>query len=293
MQRLNLITLGLILTLVSCSNGQKWGITVERHITEQRGANLTILCHFTYPTAQHTKDVKVYWKTQGKSECSKNDNDRSAFVFHPQDSCVVPKYRGKTKLIGDKLKGNCSLLITDIREGEPGIYVRISGLNDSYSFKQNPVSISLNGVAPVTFGPAFTDSNIFPTTPSQSVTTMPTSDDHLVYLVIIPVLALLILIVAGIVVYRKHKSNNTLGVISPSRSGSSTHRDSGYYVNFSRTSSKPPESNVKSCKTLDMKGNEQKAIDEPVYINFQKETNQISQSMDPIENIYANVDYTK
>lgn len=127
------------------NSGDVWRINVQRHFNVSEGSDLTIPCTFTYPSQYHTEDVEVYWKKKGQSVCSKSDLDRGAFVFHPNDTCVLPNYRGRTKLIGDKTKGNCSLQITNIIISEPYLYMRVSGKGKNYSFKKENVKISVNG----------------------------------------------------------------------------------------------------------------------------------------------------
>lgn len=128
----------------------KWKINVERKITAQPGSTVTIQCNFSYPKEISTNNVTVFWKmlsVDDQSNCSNGDKDRMAFVFNPNNHCVLEKYRGKTKLIGDPNKGNCSLQITDITDIEQAIYVRIDVQKDKYSFIKDPVrvSFSING----------------------------------------------------------------------------------------------------------------------------------------------------
>lgn len=127
----------------------KWKINVERKITAQPGSTVTIQCNFSYPKEISTNNVTVFWKTvtSDQSNCSNGDKDRNAFVFNPNNHCVLEKYRGKTKLIGDPNKGNCSLQITDITDIEQAIYVRIDVQKDKYSFIKDlvRVSFSING----------------------------------------------------------------------------------------------------------------------------------------------------
>ncbi|KAM9723413.1 uncharacterized protein ACNS7B_018833 [Menidia menidia] len=277
----NLIVLSLILTLALFSKALDWKIKVEKKHVGKIGEDITIQCTYSYPKDQRTNDFKVYWKTEGKSDCSKKDKDTNAFVFHPNSSCVVPKYRGKTKLIGKKDNGSCSLLIKDLKEPEPFIYVRVCGLSDSYSFKKQPVSIYLHGYL-----------NISKTADDNVTSTMSTSDvqnNYIVYLTIfVPVLGLLTFLLVGAVVCIKRKRNNTPGVNRPPTEGAI--KESDYYVNFSSASSNLSNNKSKSGKSVDMGVPEQKAIDEAIYINFQGAADQTRQSADPIDNIYANVD---
>lgn len=127
------------------NTGQGWNISVPESVSAEWGSNVIVPCSFTYPTVDKTKDVKVYWKKNyHKSEVETGDNDINAFVFHTNDSYVLGKYQGKTKLIGNKDEGNCTLEIQDIRESEPSIYVRVIAKNP-YSFNNIPVQIILSG----------------------------------------------------------------------------------------------------------------------------------------------------
>lgn len=118
---------------------------MPENIPAERGSNVIVQCSFTYPTQYYTEDVKVYWKKNQKSEVKTDDRDLNAFVFHTNDNFVLKKYRGKTKLIGNKDKGNCTLEIQDIRETEPFIYVRVIARGNQNSFQKNRVQITLSG----------------------------------------------------------------------------------------------------------------------------------------------------
>lgn len=125
----------------------EWKIKAERKITAQPGSTVTIQCNFSYPKEMTTNNVTVFWKMSSvddKSNCSNGDKDRKAFVFNPNNDCVLKKYRGKTKLIGDPNKGNCSLQITNITNIEQAIYVRIDVQEEKYSFIEEPVNVSFS-----------------------------------------------------------------------------------------------------------------------------------------------------
>lgn len=174
MLQLNVIPLSLMFTLASCLQGERhpeskvlfqldtegglqsclfffalktdqgWKLNVSKSITVEKGSNVTIHCLFSYPEKHHTPDVKVYWKTAGTSVCAKTDNDKAAFVFHPNQTCVLPEFTGRTRLIGNENSGNCSLQILNITK-EQSMYVRIIAKGDQYSFKKERVIISLKG----------------------------------------------------------------------------------------------------------------------------------------------------
>lgn len=125
----------------------EWKIKVERKITAQPGSTVTIQCNFSYPKEMTNNNVTVFWKMSSvddKSNCSDGETNRKAFVFNPNNDCVLKKYRGKTKLIGDPNKGNCSLQITNITDIEQAIYVRIDVQKDKYSFIKEPVNVSFS-----------------------------------------------------------------------------------------------------------------------------------------------------
>ncbi|XP_035018737.2 sialic acid-binding Ig-like lectin 5 isoform X4 [Hippoglossus stenolepis] len=144
-----LIDLSLILILTSYSKGQDWTINVTQHYNATKNSTVTILCTFTYPNEYHTDAVQVYWKKPGKSSFNTGDKDTNQFVFHTNEKLVEKKYRGRTKLIGEKDNGNCSLRIQNVMDNEQSLYMRIIANGQNYSFKREPVSISVSGVATV------------------------------------------------------------------------------------------------------------------------------------------------
>ncbi|XP_035528122.1 uncharacterized protein LOC118335793 [Morone saxatilis] len=278
-----LINLCLIVILASLSKGQKWSINVPRHINATVGSHVTIPCTFTHPYAGNTPNVQVYWKTLSeKFKYKTNDKDDFAFIFHTNETFVIEKYRGKTMLIGDKDKGNCSLKIKDIRFNEPRIYVRVVANNTRFSFKREFTNITVPGGMQDNSLP-ITDITFTTEVTTIEMTKMTSTPSTQMYTAIfVPVAALLIIIfVGGIIFCIKHK-----------RSKSFTREDSGYYANFRRTSSDQAKREG-SYKKEDKKLPEPKAIDEPVYINMEAPPDQMDQSMDHTEGVYANVDYLK
>ncbi|XP_017281973.1 uncharacterized protein LOC108241975 [Kryptolebias marmoratus] len=277
MQMLKVAELTLLLILVSYSKGESWTIKVDQTFNVTKGSNITILCTFTYPSGHKVQNV--YWKTVGKRECNEDDIDKNAFVFHPNNSCVLQMYREKTKLIGDIAKENCSLLIKDIQETKE-IYMRLFTDKNKYSFRQHCVSISVKGLPKESPKPDLSSY----TTASFETSSIPSSSsdrNNNIYLAIfIPLVALVVVAVVGIIAYTKHKRSHKL-----------TRKESGHYVNFSRTASNPPKSET-SCKTTNPKLPEEKVIDEAIYINVQAPPNQRGQDMEHTESIYANMDYS-
>lgn len=125
------------------NTGQSWGINVTSSIFATPGSNVTILCDFTYPRQFYTNDVQVYWKRGERSLFAIEDHDKNAFVYHTNDTWVLKRYRGKTKIIGNKDKGNCSLMIQDVDQDDTNLYLRVIAKGNQYSFYSNSVSITL------------------------------------------------------------------------------------------------------------------------------------------------------
>ncbi|KAM6935983.1 uncharacterized protein PEZ65_006249 [Lycodopsis pacificus] len=284
MKLMGLIDLTLILILASNSKGESWVVNVSRHINATLGSNVTIPCTFTIPPTYQTEGVKVYWKQREGSNFDSITNEKNPYVFHPNNTLVLEKYRGKTKLIGDESEGNCSLKIFDIRHNEENIYLRVIAKEEYFSFYEKFVSISVSGpgVSPIDpAGRILLIPTFQRTTTSSPVGTSQEPPPQWQMAISVSVGAILIVIVVvGIVFGIKHK-----------RSQSSTRKDSGYYGNFSRANQLKREA---SCKKQEHKEpSELKDIDEPVYINIEAPPNQMAQSTDHTDNIYGNVDYSK
>lgn len=114
--------------------GQKWAINVMRNVYATLGSNVIIQCSFTSALALNTSNVRVFWK-----------RSVNTYVFHANEKHVLEKYRGKTKLIGKKEEGNCSLMIQDVREEDSHIYLRVNVDGKEYSFANDFVNITLSG----------------------------------------------------------------------------------------------------------------------------------------------------
>ncbi|XP_027142196.1 uncharacterized protein LOC104932371 isoform X2 [Larimichthys crocea] len=285
MKLLGLIDLSLILILASHSKGQKWEIDVDRHINATIGSEVIIQCNFTIPPIYDTENLEVYWKKMVKSNFDTGDkHDQNAFVYHKNETFVLEKYRGKTSLIGDIKKRNCTLKIRNIEARDQDIYVRVIA-KDAYSFREFPTTIYVNGHRPVT--PILDNANSSINESSTGeITEMPlttTTTTTTIYIAIfVPVAALLLIIlITGIIFWRKRRSKPI------------ARQDSGYYANFRRASSNQAKRD-ESCKKQDtQKLPESKNIDEPVYINFEVPLGQMHQNNDQTDSVYANVDYSQ
>lgn len=125
--------------------GHSWNVSVPNNVYGKLGSAVTINCTFTYPENQHTDNVQVYWKTPRKSNITVSDKDKNSFVFHTNEELVLQEYRGKTRLIGNKTQGDCSLEIVNIMQNSLLIYMRVIAKSDNYSFTKNIVRINGTG----------------------------------------------------------------------------------------------------------------------------------------------------
>jgi len=123
---------------------QNWNVIVKRNIQAALGSNVTIDCSFTYPPNKSSENVNVYWKTFERSNFEL-DRDPDVFVFHPNETLVNEKYRGKTKLLGSVTQKSCSLFIFNFTDEQLKIYMRATGKGWMYSYREDYVSISVSG----------------------------------------------------------------------------------------------------------------------------------------------------
>ncbi|XP_014860180.1 PREDICTED: uncharacterized protein LOC106928429 isoform X2 [Poecilia mexicana] len=169
---LSLIWILLSQDIAKANDHPHWKINVTRIINATKGSNVIISCTFETAPGQNT-NAKVYWKTEGTSKCSVKDNDKNAFVYHSDSSCIDPRFKYRTTLIGEASERNCSLQIFNIAEGS------LSHTNDT-------------PVAPTTM----------PVVPD---------DGRQLYLAIfLPLLGLLIIAAAGIVAYKMHRRSHMM-----------------------------------------------------------------------------------
>ncbi|PWA33612.1 hypothetical protein CCH79_00007570, partial [Gambusia affinis] len=222
---LSLIWILLSQIIANAKDDPHWKINVNKTINAKKGSNITIYCTFEIPPEQKP-NIIVYWKTDGSSSCSKNDNDKRAFAFHPNSSCIDQHFRSRTKLIGNASNGNCSLQIFNIMESEPSIYLRVSGRNNYYSFKEHRVSIKVDGQN--LSSPNHTDDTSFENGTTSATPDVHDDDKELYLSIFLPLLGLLIIAAAGTVFYKMHKRSHMMN-----------REESGYYVNFRRTLSTP------------------------------------------------------
>ncbi|XP_078022752.1 B-cell receptor CD22-like [Epinephelus lanceolatus] len=141
-------TSGFIVFLLSVQviQGQNgWGVTYSpTKICAVKGSTVEIHCSYTYPSRIYGRQItveKTFWFTK-------------MYQYQPLDLTTDPQYSGRVQYDCDKIRNNCTLRITDLREsdsaqykfrfttsqpnaytGSPGVTLSVTGLQVSrYSY---------------------------------------------------------------------------------------------------------------------------------------------------------------
>uniref|UniRef100_A0A8C9QZL4 Immunoglobulin V-set domain-containing protein n=1 Tax=Scleropages formosus TaxID=113540 RepID=A0A8C9QZL4_SCLFO len=127
-------------------------IEVPKTMSALGGSCLVIPCKFLCPDLSNPINTSAgFWLASSTTD----------FVYHTDSSKVAEQYKGRTQLIGDLKKGNCSLKIDHLQYNDNGpFYFRIEMTNYNFSFIEYKVSIAI-------LGKRYTSSNLF----QQSLTT--------------------------------------------------------------------------------------------------------------------------
>ncbi|CAB1333907.1 unnamed protein product [Coregonus sp. 'balchen'] len=257
MRPLMWIEMMLILSQASGASGVDWKANYPKVVFTNMEDDVTIPCNVTYPTSPSKKPIQAYWKRLGPTELNITDNDKNEFLYHPNNTFVIKSFQTRTMLIGNVSKGNCSLEIKRIQNGDMGpFYFRIATGANNFSFIKELVYINISGT-----------SGTIPTIPKDKSNT---------------VVAVLLVSVLGSVWFFKYRKRCVI-----------TKQESGYYANFTMTT---PTTKPERVKTTKKKDDAQvpppKVIDEPVYGNVQY-PNDPMDGMDQMDSVYANVDDIK
>ncbi|XP_055019499.1 uncharacterized protein LOC129411759 isoform X2 [Boleophthalmus pectinirostris] len=285
------------LIMISGTNGEGWTVDLREHNDVVFGSDVVIPCNFTYPSEHHSNDVKVFWK---KNENKNKGGDHNPFIFHPDSSQIIEKYRGRTSLVGKKHLRDCSLKIKNVQQDESKLYVRVM-LQKPYSFYKKSVSIKVNAFTtrrPVTIAPVeVTEVKLITTPLATSRTTTiypnetlthlattqsPVSSFPLVIAVVVPIASMIFVAIVSLIVFLIYRKC--------CRSQSLSRTTSGYYANFSRSSANRTKGELSGLtKNTPQDPGEKVIDDEPVYGNIQPLSHQPDTSADMDESIYANV----
>ncbi|XP_073674448.1 myelin-associated glycoprotein [Garra rufa] len=129
--------LSLILWLrVSPANADDWIAEVPESVVGLSGSCVEIPCKFSYPAKEttYTEFTGIWYK----------GNEEST-VYHTDNSKIIDSFKGRTSLIGDLRKNDCSLKISSLRSSDAGQYffrIEIKHLN-MYTYKKDKVSVTV------------------------------------------------------------------------------------------------------------------------------------------------------
>ncbi|XP_018601032.2 sialic acid-binding Ig-like lectin 6 [Scleropages formosus] len=112
-------------------------IEVPKTMSALGGSCLVIPCKFLCPDLSNPINTSAgFWLASSTTD----------FVYHTDSSKVAEQYKGRTQLIGDLKKGNCSLKIDHLQYNDNGpFYFRIEMTNYNFSFIEYKVSIAILG----------------------------------------------------------------------------------------------------------------------------------------------------
>ncbi|XP_010883321.1 uncharacterized protein LOC105019103 [Esox lucius] len=284
MRSLTWIEVILIMSQASGANENiaKWMANYPPDIPAKKGENVIIPCNVTYPPARSTDSIQAYWKKMGPTEININDKDKKEFLFHPNKTMVIKSFQGRTTLIGDISKGNCSLKIEKIENGDMGrFYLRITNGFDHYSFYKALVKIHEAG-SNQSFqnGSNYTVSTVpIPLVTAEEHEKYPPTSGTIFVVTIVPGVVVLLVAVFGCVWFLRYKKRSRLV----------TEQESGYYANFTTTTPTPKTEIIKTTKKKDVPP---PGGFEPIYINVQR-PNDALESTDEMKSVYENVNCSK
>ncbi|MFT7800650.1 sialic acid-binding Ig-like lectin 6 [Arapaima gigas] len=110
-----------------------WAVEVPEAVDALRGSCLVIPCKFMCPD---------FWIPSNTTVGLWLELSDASFVYHPNASKVAGKYKGRTQLVGDLKKGNCSLKIRHIQNNDNGpFYFRVQMTRYNFSFAKSKVHV--------------------------------------------------------------------------------------------------------------------------------------------------------
>lgn len=120
-------------------------LTVEKVVTVQQGLCVRVPCSFSYPRESNTKGAPVqgYWFREGTEALS-----GSPVATNDQSRMVYWRARDRFQLLGSPRDGNCSLLLTEAKTEDKGMYFfRVEGGTALlYSFVNNKFFLDVTGM---------------------------------------------------------------------------------------------------------------------------------------------------
>ncbi|XP_064167440.1 myelin-associated glycoprotein-like isoform X3 [Anguilla rostrata] len=113
-----------------------WTTEVPQTISALQGSCVVVPCKFNYPDREiKPTDLTGIWHT----------TNQDIYIYHPDSSKVMEEFRGRTNLIGDLARKNCSLRINHLKKKDNGPFIFRIEIRDfnKYSYKDKLVSIDV------------------------------------------------------------------------------------------------------------------------------------------------------
>ncbi len=122
---------------MSPANVDGWSAVVNDSVGLS-GSCVVIPCTFSYPAngRTYTEFTGIWYK--GRYESTVYDRDTSK---------IIDSFKGRTSLIGDLHKNDCSLKISSLSSGDTGSFMFRIEIKDlgKYTYEENKVSITVKG----------------------------------------------------------------------------------------------------------------------------------------------------
>ncbi len=118
-------------------NADGWSAVVNESVVGLSGSCVVIPCTFRYPAngKTYTEFTGIWYKEYST-------------IYHTDTSKIIDSFKGRTSLIGDLHKNDCSLKISSLSSSDTGpimFRIEIKDL-DKFSYEKNKVSITVKGI---------------------------------------------------------------------------------------------------------------------------------------------------
>ncbi|XP_078092344.1 sialic acid-binding Ig-like lectin 12 [Mustelus asterias] len=120
---------------VSTEPSQEWNSDTPQEVTVQEGSCVQIPCHYSYPLCLRHRPRDGVWFN------NKEQIPNAPVVFHSKDhKSISSRFRHRTRLAGNLKDGDCSLIITNIRQEDAGPYYFRIEFDNGPSYSYRPVT---------------------------------------------------------------------------------------------------------------------------------------------------------